>query len=274
MEDNEVNRRVAKVTLEKHGYRVDIACDGIEAVEATARTAYAAVLMDCQMPRCDGYMATARIRERDAKRRRVPIIAMTANAGPGARERCLGAGMDDYVAKPVSAQVLGAVLRLWVPRGSPEGSAAPPPAPPRRVSAPIDLGMLRELRTAQGEDEPDIVAEVTAIFLKEAPERLATLREAAATGDFATAGRTAHTLKGSAGHIGARRLALLCSRFDEKARQGAFDATFAISAIAEELDNVSAALSAESERAEEIRARRRAAGGSARRRAAIGGPPR
>jgi CheY-like chemotaxis protein/nitrogen-specific signal transduction histidine kinase len=251
VEDNEVNRRVAKVTLEKHGYRVDIACDGIEAIEATARTAYAAVLMDCQMPRCDGYTATAKIRERDAKRRRVPIIAMTANAGPGARERCLGAGMDDYVAKPVSAQVLGAVLRLWVPRSTPEGPPAPPP--PRRVSAPIDLGMLRELRCTQGEGEPDIVAEVTAIFLREAPERLAGLREAVGRGDFATAGRIAHTLKGSAGHIGARRLALLCSRFDEKARVGPFDATFSITAVAEELDHVCAALAAEMDRAEEER---------------------
>jgi CheY-like chemotaxis protein len=245
VEDDAVNQRVARVMLEKRGYAVDVAADGNEAVEATRATAYAAVLMDCQMPRLDGYAATEEIRRRDAQRARVPIIAMTANTGPGDRERCLAAGMDDYVSKPVSGDSLDAVLRRWIP-----GAAAPVPAgpaPPRAPSAPpIDLAMLQSLRASQDPGEPDIVAEVVALFLKEAPARLASLREAVVSGDLAAASRAAHTLKGSAGHLGARTLSTLCARFEEKVRAGRpFDVAFAAGAIAEELDRVSAALAAE-----------------------------
>jgi CheY-like chemotaxis protein len=258
VEDNAVNQRAARVMLEKRGYAVDVAADGNEAVEATRATAYAAVLMDCQMPRRDGYAATEEIRRRDAQRTRVPIIAMTANADPGARERCLAAGMDDYVSKPVSGDSLDAVLRRWIPGaaapvapGSPvtTGSrvGAPSPAPPLAPSTPvIDLAMLRSLRASQSPGEPDIVAEVVALFLKEAPARLASLREAALGGDLAAASRAAHTLKGSAGHLGARTFSTLCARFEEKVRAGRpFDVAFAVDAIAEELDRVSAALAAE-----------------------------
>ncbi len=254
VEDNSVNQRVGKLMMEKRGYAVEVAGDGYEAVEATARTAFAAVLMDCHMPRLDGYSATLEIRRRDAApgvqsgvhagappRARVPIIAMTANAGPGARERCLAAGMDDYIAKPVTAEALDEVLRRWVP-----GASAPPPAPPpvRRPSSPtVDLGMLRKLRTTQSPGEPDIVTEVIALFLQDAPARVAAIREAVARGDLAVAIRAAHTLKGSAGHLGAKTLAALCSRFEEKVRGGApFNVSFAVGAIAEELDRVSAAL--------------------------------
>jgi CheY-like chemotaxis protein len=258
VEDNAVNQRLARVMLEKRGYTVDVAADGNEAVEATRATAYAAVLMDCQMPRRDGYAATEEIRRRDAERPRVPIIAMTADADPGARERCLAAGMDDYVAKPVSGDSLDAVLRRWiagapapltagsaVTTGSPVG--APYPAAPRPpATSPVDLAMLRTLRASQGPGDPDIVAEVIALFLKEAPARLASLREAAVDGDLAAASRAAHTLKGSAGHLGARTFSTLCARFEEKVRAGRpFDVAFAVDAIAEELDRVSAALAAE-----------------------------
>ena len=234
--------------MEKRGYRVEVAGDGHEAVALTAQAAFAAVLMDCHMPRLDGYAATREIRAREAPPPgpRLPIIAMTANAGPGARERCLAAGMDDYVAKPVTADALDAVLRRWVPRG-PARAETPPPSLPRRSSSPaIDLGMLRQMRAAQGPDESDIVAEVVALFLQDAPERLATLRDAAARGDLAAASRVAHTLKGSAGHLGARALTTLCERFERKVRAGApFDVPFTVGAIAEELDRVRAELAKE-----------------------------
>jgi CheY-like chemotaxis protein len=231
--------------VEKRGYRVDVASDGQEAVTATRSRAYAAVLMDCQMPRLDGYAATREIRARDAGKPRLPIIAMTANAGPGARERCLAAGMDDYVAKPVTAEAIDEVLRRWVPRGAPE--AAAPAPPPRRSSSPvIDLGMLHKLRATQREGEPDIVREVVAIFLSEAPARMKAIRAAAEVGDLATAARTAHTLKGSAGHLGAKTLTMLCARFEDKVRSGAgFNAAFAVDAIEEELERVRRALAAE-----------------------------
>jgi CheY-like chemotaxis protein/HPt (histidine-containing phosphotransfer) domain-containing protein len=279
VEDNAVNQRVGRVMLEKRGFRADLASDGHEAVAATARAAYAAVLMDCHMPRLDGYGATREIRLRDAGKARVPIIAMTANAGEGARERCFGAGMDDFISKPVTTEALDEVLRRWVPAYQPGGprwgprhddlsppsSGATPPSseptitprphrppssPGLRVPSVIDLGMLHSLRATQRPGDPDIVAEVIAIFLADAPVRLAALREAVKKGDLAAAGRTAHTLKGSAGHLGAKTLVALCTRFEDKARAGAVDsARFAVEAIEEELGRVRAALSTEAGRA-------------------------
>jgi CheY-like chemotaxis protein len=112
-EDNEINRTVARALLARHGVQAHVACDGLEAVRMASEHGYAAVLMDCEMPALDGYAATARIRaaERDG---RVPIIAMTAHAMPGDRERCLAAGMDDYLCKPVQADELAAVLERWI----------------------------------------------------------------------------------------------------------------------------------------------------------------
>jgi PAS domain S-box-containing protein len=114
-EDYVVNQQVAVWLLDKLGYRTDVVANGAEALEAMSRIAYRAVLMDCQMPEMDGYDATREIRRREGSGRHTPVIAMTARAMHGDRERCLQAGMDDYIAKPVELDRLDAILKLWVP---------------------------------------------------------------------------------------------------------------------------------------------------------------
>jgi CheY-like chemotaxis protein len=123
-EDNIVNQKLAVRMLEKLGCRVDVAADGQEAIEMLAMLPYDVVFMDCEMPELDGYAATREIRRREGPSRHTPIIAMTAHAMAGDREKCLGAGMDDYISKPVHRVNLEEALTRWISPGSLE--AVPP----------------------------------------------------------------------------------------------------------------------------------------------------
>ena len=114
-EDNAINRKVAARMLEKLGYAAQMAENGEQAVEAFDAGAFDAILMDCQMPKMDGFEAARAIRQREGESR-VPIIAMTAEAISGSRDACLAAGMDDYLSKPVRLEHLAAVLKRWIER--------------------------------------------------------------------------------------------------------------------------------------------------------------
>lgn len=226
-EDNVINQKVATKMLENLGYRVDVAANGLEAVEALSRIPYAAVLMDCQMPQMDGYEATREIRRHEeGSARHTPIIAMTANAMPGDREAALEAGMDDYVSKPVKPENLGATIERWTsrrnngptPASEPgEGAAAPGDGPEK---APLDPAMLESLRELQMPGEPDILAELTELFVTDATSHLAALREGIEREDAGSVERSAHTLKGSSGNMGATVMSRISSELQDAGRSG------------------------------------------------------
>ena len=123
-EDHPVNRLVARRVLEKLGCQVDLAANGIEALSKLAAGSYDIVFMDCQMPEMDGYEATAAIRRHHPGEPRLPIAAMTAEVMKGDREKCLEAGMDDYVSKPIDVVLLGEVVERWAPRQTGTGKTA------------------------------------------------------------------------------------------------------------------------------------------------------
>src|SRR5215212_5071318 len=216
-EDYPVNRMVAIAMLERSGYRVDAVGNGKEAVEALSSVPYAAVLMDVQMPEMDGYEATAEIRRREGSGPRTPIIAMTANAMQGDREKAIEAGMDDYVTKPVGREELEAVLRRWIPR--PED--APPldndedPGPPA-----VDLSVLESRRGPQKGGEPDKLARIVDLFVEDVPIQLAAIRRAVKRGEAQEVVEKAHMLKGGSGYMGAARMAQMCARLEESGASG------------------------------------------------------
>jgi CheY-like chemotaxis protein len=211
-EDNPVNQEVAAAMLRKRGHTVDISSNGREAVEAAARTSYDVILMDLQMPEMDGLKATAEIRKLPAERP-VPIIAVTANAMSGERERCLAAGMDEYLAKPFRPHDLFAIVEGW---GTAEASMAAPPQ--KNSAAPVDIEALRaELRLAGVEE---IATDLLNTFIMDAPDRIAALQEAANGTDAGAIERAAHAYKSAAGTVKAQQLAALLKEAELAARAG------------------------------------------------------
>jgi signal transduction histidine kinase/DNA-binding response OmpR family regulator len=212
-EDNLVNQKVAGTQLRNLGYTVDVAGNGRQALEAVANVRYSLVLMDCQMPEMDGYEATAEIRLREhGSFHRTVVIAMTAHALAGEREKCLKAGMDDYLSKPVKLEVLAKMLKKWI---APAGN---PSAPETKIEATIsgsnqisglDLSVLDGLREIQQPGKADLVTELIDLFLEDTAGQLKLLRHAVLQGDRKEVRRVAHLLKGSSGNIGAGGMATL-----------------------------------------------------------------
>jgi len=200
-EDNAVNQKLALRLLAQMGYRADVAANGLEAVQSVQRQPYDVVLMDVQMPEMDGLEATRRIRAGGTPHGQPRIIAMTANAMQGDREACLGAGMNDYVAKPIRVDVLIEALRRAIPHGpagsSGEGGREMPPEI-------IDTSVFRELCESAG---ADFARELIDTFAEEAPGLVAELRAAHSAGDAESFRRTAHSLKSNALTFGASGLA-------------------------------------------------------------------
>ena len=217
-EDDVVNQKVALNQLSKLGYAADVVVSGLEVLDALSTLAYDIVLMDCQMPEMDGYEATAEIRRREqALSTRTIIIAMTAHAMDGEREKCLGAGMDDYLSKPVRAHELAEILDRWNP-GRERKREPVPPRPPASdfMEQTFDASLLGSLRELQQEGSPDLITELIELYTKETKKRLTELRSALNDQDMTGLRRTVHYLKGSSGTLGIRRMAFLCSQFEEE----------------------------------------------------------
>ena len=246
VEDHAINQEVAKGMVARLGYGSDVAADGIEALDALERRHYDAVLMDCHMPVMDGYDATAEIRRREAGRRHVPIFALTASALVEDRDKCIAAGMDDYLAKPVKQHELEAMLArwLWVADGAPE-DAAGGSSSPARTQAVLDMEQfesLGELATASG--DPDFLTRLVDQYLVGARARLAELREAARRGDLAALEAAAHGLRGSSASMGAAALAAECEALEAAAGAGRMVGPGALDRLAAELQRAAAALRA------------------------------
>ncbi len=237
VEDNPVNLAVGEKLLSVLGYACDIAVNGQIALEKMATGQYNLVLMDCQMPVLDGYSATREWRDRETLQKlplRLPIVAMTANAMAGDRQRCLDAGMDDYLSKPVSREQLENCLQRWLPgrasfepREIPEPTAQALPAlrsvsaiaAPARPGAPVvfpvlDHSMLDELHEIAGDE----TARIIGLFLEDAPRLIAQLESAAAVPDLDAMRDAAHTLKSSSANVGAMALSTAAKRVELGAR--------------------------------------------------------
>jgi len=196
-EDNLVNRQLAKRLLEKRGYTVVIARNGIEALEAVEKAEIDMVLMDVQMPEMDGLEAIRVIRSNEEiSKRHLPIISLTAHVMKGDQEKCIEAGADDYIPKPIHAPTLfAAIERLRTPHRQDEPRAIAP-----AISDPLNVAEL--LEQVQGDRE--LLAEIVRLFTTGLPEVLQGLRESVARGDAAGVARMAHALKGSVGTFARR----------------------------------------------------------------------
>jgi TMAO reductase system sensor TorS len=217
VEDNAVNREVAAGMLENLGYQSESAINGLLAVEAIAETSYAAVLMDCQMPVMDGLTATQQIRRREAgSGHRVPIIALTANAMEANRERCLAAGMDDFLPKPFTQMQLTAVLSRWAPvaqlpksdraildAAETPNRAAAAPAAAAKMSAVIETEVLQNI-AALG--RPALLGSLIDLYLEHSRPLLETIESAVRRGEPTGLAEALHTLKSSSANLGGVRL--------------------------------------------------------------------
>jgi CheY-like chemotaxis protein len=214
-EDNAVNQRLAASLLERRGHHVIIAGNGIEALDALSRQRFDVVLMDVQMPEMGGFETTAaiRARERDGSSR-VPIIAMTAHAMKGDRERCLEAGMDEYLTKPLDSRRLCEVVEAL--------AAGNLPAPLLSVSDAGQLELSEQVLARVGGDR-QLLVEISRLFVDDAPGHLAKIQQALETRDADMLRRAAHALKGAAANFEADSVVAAARVLEEIGRDGRFD---------------------------------------------------
>ena len=211
-EDHLVNQKIALLLLQRLGYRADVVGNGLEVLEALERQPYDVVLLDVQMPEMDGLEAASRVCQRWLPPARPHLIAMTANAMQGDREKCLDAGMNDYISKPIRLPDLALALGQC----QPVGSMPPPEDAPEPIATAFDPGILDELAKAIGDD----VGEVVEFYLMDTPPLLADLKTAVAQQRFDEIQRLVHGLKSSSASLGALGVSQICRHLEAIAPHG------------------------------------------------------
>jgi PAS domain S-box-containing protein len=243
-EDNQVNREVAVLMLEQLGCRIEVAEDGRAAAARMSEAAFDLVLMDCQMPVMDGFAATRAIREGEQRTgKHVPIVALTAHAIAGDRERCMAAGMDDYMSKPFTQAQLGDMIQRWLKSPEQSGSrlsdrTAPQPVEPARPSSDLPSHEMRpaqvaaqsngtlvhetldQLRALRRPGRPDPVAQVLKSYLDSSTKTMEAVHQALDQHNADGLFHAAHSLKSSSAMIGAMTLAKILKDFEQMGRQG------------------------------------------------------
>jgi two-component system, sensor histidine kinase and response regulator len=223
-EDNIVNQKVATRQLQKLGYRCDTVANGSEAIEALSRIHYDLVFMDCQMPEMDGYEATAEIRRLEGNTKHTPIVAMTAHALQGDREKCINAGMDDYISKPVKPGELKEVLDSFF---KPANQADESPATGNIPPALVDVNRMCEMMG----DLPEEREEIVNIYLEQMSLNLAKLDAAVASTNHLEIEMIAHNCAGTSANCGMTALVLPFRQLEDAGRSGCL--TIAPTALAQ-----------------------------------------
>lgn len=242
-EDNMVNQRVALGLLAKCGYRADAVGNGLEVMEALQRHAYDVILMDVNMPDMDGLTATQTIRTQLRPNEQPHVIALTANAMRDDYERCLAAGMNDYISKPIQVADLIAALSRVQPRSQTNHLLVPPTecqseAVPLIPDNAVDPAALREIAEILGEEGETMVREVVQLFLESSPLLLDQLQSAQQRGAIPDVFRAVHTLRSPAAQVGAHRLATLCQAVEQSSDAGIMPSTVEVDQIYAEYEQV------------------------------------
>jgi CheY-like chemotaxis protein len=230
-EDNGVNQFVARNMLKSLGCEFEIVPNGQEALLAVQRGGYDIVLMDCQMPVMDGYVATREIRvwERSqSEARHIPIVALTANALVGDADACRAAGMDDHLAKPYSRRQLGAIMARWLPAHLVAPGADELPTGPAELQAQaatpelaaLDRKALANIRALDDEGGNTILVDVIGLYLEEAGRQIARLQSAVEKRDATELDRVAHAFKSASQNVGASQLGELCRQLERQGKSG------------------------------------------------------
>jgi two-component system sensor histidine kinase/response regulator len=219
VEDGEINRLVVTALLDKAGYHVDIAQDGVEGLEAARSGDYDLILMDVHMPEMDGYEATAAIRNLPNRPARVPILALTANVMREDRSACLAVGMNDFISKPVKKDHLLVKVADWL-RKTAENAPARPLPPAREPDAAIALLDEKAWQSLASHTDARIMKNIVAIFLGDTENQIKRIMHATSVQDYQTMGFEAHSVKSAAMTMGALRLAGACQNIENARKNG------------------------------------------------------